>query len=149
MSLRPAFAAFLAFALAACAPAPEPADAAAGAPDGLEITVLKPGDGEVARSGQDVRVHYTGWLYDEREPGRKGAEFDSSRPRGEPFVFPLGAGRVIRGWDEGVAGMRVGEVRELAIPAWLGYGSAGAGALIAPDQPLLFEVELLGIEPSP
>ena len=148
MSLRPAFAALLAFALAACAPAPEPADAAAGAPPDLEITVLTPGGGDVARHGQTVRVHYTGWLYDEREPGRKGAEFDSSRPRGEPFVFPLGAGRVIRGWDEGVVGMSVGEVRELAIPSHLAYGSRGAGGVIAPDQPLLFEVELLGVEPA-
>jgi FKBP-type peptidyl-prolyl cis-trans isomerase FkpA len=145
---RPALILLLALLATACTPALAPADAAAGAPADLEITVLKPGDGEVAQAGNEVRVHYTGWLYDERQPGRKGAEFDSSRPRGEPFAFPLGGGRVIRGWDEGVAGMRVGEVRELAIPAWLGYGSAGAGGVIPPDQPLLFEVELLGIEPA-
>jgi len=93
-----------------------------------------------------VQVHYTGWLYDERESGRRGAEFDSSRPRGEPLVFPLGQGRVIRGWDEGVLGMQIGEVRELAIPAELAYGRRGAGRTIQPHQPLLFEVELVGIE---
>jgi len=130
--------------LAACAR--EPASPAGGAPAELEITVLRSGDGVAAAAGQNLRVHYTGWLYDEREPGRKGAQFDSSRPRGEAFVFQLGQGRVIRGWDEGVAGMRVGEIRELAIPADLAYGSRGAGRLILPHQPLLFEVELLAIE---
>jgi FKBP-type peptidyl-prolyl cis-trans isomerase FkpA len=119
-----------------------------GTPADLEIVVLQPGDGAVARSGDRVRVHYTGWLYDEREPGRRGAEFDSSRPRGEAFAFALGRGQVIRGWDEGVVGMAVGEVRELAIPADLGYGSRGAGGIIPPHQPLLFEVELLAIEPA-
>lgn len=122
---------------------------AGGTPADLEIRVLTPGDGAVAKSGDTVRVHYTGWLYDEREPGRRGAEFDSSRPRGEPLAFPLGRGRVIRGWDEGVAGMTVGEVRELAIPADLAYGSRGAGGVIPPHQPLLFEVELVAIDASP
>lgn len=138
----------LALLLAACGPGPAPADPAAGAPADLEITRLRAGSGDVARAGQSVQVHYTGWLYDERQPGRKGAEFDSSRGRGEPFAFPLGAGRVIRGWDEGVVGMQVGEVRELAIPAWLAYGRQGAGGVIPPDQPLLFEVELVAIDPG-
>lgn len=138
-----------AFALAGCSPRSTPADPAAGAPPDLEIRTITAGTGEVARIGQTARVHYTGWLYDQREPGRKGAEFDSSRTRGEPFEFPLGSGRVIRGWDEGVVGMRVGEVRELAIPSHLAYGNRGAGGVIAPDQPLLFEVELLGVEPAP
>ncbi len=133
--------------LAACR-APE-GPPAGGSPADLEIAVLRAGDGAVARSGDVVRVHYTGWLFDERAPGRRGAEFDSSRPRGEAFVFPLGRGTVIRGWDEGVVGMKVGEVRELAIPADLGYGSRGAGDVIPPHQPLIFEVELLAVEPAP
>ncbi|HAI60143.1 MAG TPA: peptidylprolyl isomerase [Xanthomonadaceae bacterium] len=147
--IAPLAATLLALGLAGCAPDIAPADPAAGAPADLEIRTLTPGTGGIAAVGQTVRVHYTGWLYDERQPGRKGAEFDSSRPRGEPFVFPLGSGRVIRGWDEGVLGMRIGEVRELAIPAHLAYGNRGAGGVIPPDQPLLFEVELLGIEPGP
>jgi FKBP-type peptidyl-prolyl cis-trans isomerase FkpA len=132
--------------LSACrAPAGPPEG---GSPADLEIAVLRPGDGAVARSGDTVRVHYTGWLYDERAAGRKGTTFDSSRPRGEAFTFSLGRGVVIRGWDEGVVGMKVGEVRELAIPADLGYGSRGAGGVIPPHQPLLFEVELLAVEPA-
>ena len=142
----PLCAAALALGLIGCGPDLPPADVAAGSPTDLEIRTLKPGSGAVARAGQIVQVHYTGWLYDERQPGRKGAAFDSSRTRGEPFAFPLGAGRVIRGWDEGVVGMQVGEVRDLAIPAWLAYGSRGAGGVIPPDQPLLFEVELVAID---
>ena len=145
--LRVTFALALATLLAACAREPS-GPPAGGAPADLEITVITPGDGEVAQHGQIARVHYTGWFYDEREPRRRGAEFDSSRPRGEPFEFPLGGGQVIRGWDEGVVGMRVGEVRELAIPSHLAYGSRGAGGVIPPDQALLFEVELLGVEPG-
>lgn len=137
----------LAAALLAGCRAPE-GPPAGGSPADLEISVLRAGDGAVARSGDTVRVHYTGWLYDERVAGRKGMEFDSSRPRGEAFDFPLGRGVVIRGWDEGVVGMKVGEVRELAIPADLGYGSRGAGEVIPPHQPLIFEVELLAVEPA-
>jgi FKBP-type peptidyl-prolyl cis-trans isomerase FkpA len=137
-----------ALALLAGCRAPPEGPPAGGSPADLEIRVLQAGDGAVARSGDVVRVHYTGWLYDERETGRRGAAFDSSRPRGEAFAFPLGGGRVIRGWDEGVVGMQVGEVRELAIPADLGYGSSGAGGVIPPHQPLLFEVELLAVEPA-
>ena len=107
-------------------------------PSGLQYTVTQPGNGAEAKAGQTVSVHYTGTLDD-------GKQFDSSRGRG-PFSFPLGAGRVIKGWDEGVAGMKVGEHRRLLIPAELGYGSRGAGGVIPPNARLTFEVELLGVE---
>ncbi|MGY1409387.1 FKBP-type peptidyl-prolyl cis-trans isomerase [Luteimonas sp. A611] len=103
------------------------------------------GEGPAAASGDEVSVHYTGWLYDENAPDKRGAKFDSSHDRGQPFVFPLGAGRVIRGWDEGVAGMQRGGTRELHVPAFLGYGADGAGKLIPPGASLVFEVELLDI----
>ncbi|TWG93161.1 FKBP-type peptidyl-prolyl cis-trans isomerase FkpA [Luteimonas sp. J16] len=103
------------------------------------------GDGPAAKAGDEVAVHYTGWLYDEKAPDRRGAKFDSSRDRGQPFVFRLGAGRVIRGWDEGLEGMQPGGKRELYIPAWLGYGERGAGKVIPPGASLVFEVELLDI----
>lgn len=108
----------------------------------IDITV---GEGRPAASGDEVSVHYTGWLYDESAPDRRGTKFDSSLDRGQPFVFPLGAGRVIRGWDEGVAGMRPGGKRELHIPAFLGYGAKGAGGVIPPGASLVFEVELLDV----
>lgn len=144
--VRASIALFTALSLVACAPDPGPP--AGGSPPDLQIQVIRPGEGEVAHAGQTVRVHYTGWLYDERAPQRRGAEFDSSRPRGEAFAFPLGIGRVIRGWDEGVVGMKVGEVRELAIPSDLAYGRNGAGGVIPPHAALLFEVELVGIDPE-
>ncbi len=100
------------------------------------------GDGDEAVAGQPVQVHYTGWLY---ENGAKGAKFDSSHDRNEPFGFPLGAGQVIKGWDEGVAGMRIGGKRELIIPPDLGYGARGAGAGIPPNATLVFDVELLKV----
>jgi len=103
------------------------------------------GEGAAAATGDEVSVHYTGWLYDQNAPDRRGEKFDSSRDRGQPFVFPLGAGRVIRGWDEGVAGMQRGGKRELHIPAHLGYGADGAGRVIPPGASLVFEVELLDI----
>ncbi|MBF6024642.1 FKBP-type peptidyl-prolyl cis-trans isomerase [Lysobacter niastensis] len=105
----------------------------------------KVGDGAVAKAGQDVVVHYTGWNYDEKAPDKRGAKFDSSRDRNEPFTFLLGAGRVIRGWDEGVAGMRVGGHRVLMIPPEYGYGRRGAGGVIPPNGSLVFEVELLDV----
>lgn len=105
----------------------------------------KLGEGELATSGKMVRVHYTGWLYDETAPGNKGKKFDSSRDRNEPFDFPLGAGRVIKGWDQGVEGMKVGGQRTLIIPAHLGYGARGAGGVIPPNATLVFDVELLGV----
>jgi FKBP-type peptidyl-prolyl cis-trans isomerase FkpA len=101
------------------------------------------GNGDAAQAGQDVSVHYTGWLHHGGERGRK---FDSSKDRGEPFVFALGAGQVIKGWDEGVQGMKVGGTRVLTIPAALGYGARGAGGVIPPNATLIFEVELLAIE---
>ena len=109
---------------------------------GLQLEEVVVGSGEEAATGQHVRVHYTGWLYENDVAGSK---FDSSKDRGQPFEFPLGAGRVIRGWDEGVAGMKVGGTRRLIIPPELGYGSRGAGGVIPPNATLLFEVELLGI----
>jgi FKBP-type peptidyl-prolyl cis-trans isomerase len=105
----------------------------------------KQGTGAEAVAGREVSVHYTGWLYDEAAPGHKGAKFDSSRDRGTPFEFPLGAGNVIRGWDEGVAGMKVGGQRTLVIPPEMGYGSHGAGGVIPPNATLVFDVELLGV----
>jgi FKBP-type peptidyl-prolyl cis-trans isomerase FkpA len=104
-----------------------------------EDTVL--GTGAIAKAGQNVKVHYTGWLYND---GVQGAKFDSSKDRGQPFEFSLGAGQVIRGWDEGVQGMSVGGTRRLIIPAALGYGARGAGGVIPPNATLLFEVDFLG-----
>lgn len=105
---------------------------------GLKIEELEEGDGAEAVPGNRVTVHYTGWLTDD-------SKFDSSKDRNEPFSFPLGGGRVIRGWDEGVAGMKVGGRRRLTIPSHLGYGAAGAGGVIPPNATLVFEVELLGV----
>jgi len=111
-------------------------------PSGLQFEDTVVGAGDEARAGQHVTVHYTGWLYENGQAGRK---FDSSKDRNDPFVFPLGAGHVIRGWDEGVQGMKVGGTRRLVIPADLGYGARGAGGVIPPNATLLFEVELLSI----
>jgi len=105
---------------------------------GLKYEDLTLGTGEAATAGQTVSVHYTGWL-------ENGSKFDSSRDRNQPFRFALGAGRVIRGWDEGVQGMQVGGTRRLTIPSHLGYGAAGAGGVIPPNATLVFEVELLDI----
>ena len=111
-------------------------------PSGLQYQDTVVGSGEEARAGARVSVHYTGWLYENGQAGRK---FDSSKDRGEAFGFPLGAGHVIRGWDEGVQGMKVGGVRKLTIPPELGYGPRGAGGVIPPNATLVFEVELLGV----
>ncbi|HUG98005.1 MAG TPA: FKBP-type peptidyl-prolyl cis-trans isomerase [Gammaproteobacteria bacterium] len=115
-------------------------------PAGLVITELAAGEGEAIAAGSTAVVHYTGWLFDPAAEDGKGNKFDSSVDRGQPFRFPLGAGRVIGGWDQGVAGMKVGEQRRLLIPPHLGYGSNGAAGVIPPDATLLFDVELLGIE---
>jgi FKBP-type peptidyl-prolyl cis-trans isomerase FkpA len=104
------------------------------------------GTGGEAQSGRVVTVHYTGWLFDPSRPDKKGAKFDSSRDRNEPFSFSLGAGEVIRGWDEGVAGMKVGGRRTLTIPPEMGYGARGAGGVIPPNATLLFDVELLEVK---
>ena len=109
---------------------------------GLQYEDTTVGSGAEAAAGQHVSVHYTGWLY---KDGVKGTKFDSSKDRGDPFSFALGAGQVIRGWDEGVQGMRVGGTRVLVIPAPLGYGARGAGGVIPPNATLMFEVELLGV----
>ena len=109
---------------------------------GLQFEDTIDGTGEEAVSGQHVSVHYTGWLYSN---GVKGAKFDSSKDRGDAFKFYLGAGQVIKGWDEGVVGMRVGGTRVLVIPPELGYGTRGAGGVIPPNATLMFEVELLDI----
>ena len=110
---------------------------------GLQYEELTVGEGAVAAAGQNVTVHYTGWL--QNEDGSAGAKFDSSKDRNDPFEFPLGAGRVIAGWDEGVQGMKIGGKRKLIIPAGLGYGARGAGGAIPPNATLIFEVELLGV----
>jgi peptidylprolyl isomerase len=110
---------------------------------GLKITDSKVGTGESPKSGQTCVMHYTGWLY---QDGKKGAKFDSSVDRGKPFEFPLGVGMVIKGWDEGVATMKVGGARTLIIPPELGYGARGAGGVIPPNATLIFEVELLGVK---
>jgi peptidylprolyl isomerase len=110
---------------------------------GLQIIDTKVGTGASPRPNQTAVVHYTGWLYDN---GTKGKKFDSSVDRNEPFEFPVGAGRVIKGWDEGVASMKVGGKRTLIIPAALGYGARGAGGLIPPNATLMFDVELLGVK---
>ena len=105
---------------------------------GLVIEEMTVGTGATAVAGKKVSVHYTGWLVD-------GTRFDSSKDRGDPFIFPLGKGHVIKGWDEGVAGMKVGGKRKLIVPAQLGYGSRGAGGVIPPNATLIFDVELLEI----
>ena len=137
--------------------APAPAAAGAGNPSpslsskiGAKVTQLqkidvKAGTGAEAVAGKTVVVHYTGWLYDPAVPDGHGAKFDSSVDRKSPFDFPLGGGRVIKGWDEGVAGMKVGGKRTLVIPPNMGYGERGAGGVIPPNATLLFDVELLEV----
>jgi FKBP-type peptidyl-prolyl cis-trans isomerase FkpA len=114
-------------------------------PSGLQYEDTTPGTGAAASPGRRVRVHYTGWLHDPTAKNNRGRKFDSSKDRGEPFAFSLGAGEVIRGWDEGVAGMQVGGRRVLTIPPDLGYGAHGAGGVIPPHATLVFEVDLLGV----
>jgi peptidylprolyl isomerase len=132
---------------AALAGAPTLAMAQAGkkmtTSSGLQIEDTKAGTGASPRTGQTCVMHYTGWLY---ENGAKGKKFDSSVDRGDPFEFPIGTGRVIKGWDEGVATMKVGGKRTLIIPPALGYGARGAGGVIPPNATLIFEVELLGVK---
>jgi FKBP-type peptidyl-prolyl cis-trans isomerase FkpA len=110
---------------------------------GLQYEEITVGEGAEAKAGQNVTVHYTGWL--QNADGSAGSKFDSSKDRNDPFEFPLGAGRVIKGWDEGVQGMKIGGKRKLIIPAELGYGARGAGGAIPPNATLIFDVELLGL----
>jgi FKBP-type peptidyl-prolyl cis-trans isomerase FkpA len=114
-------------------------------PTGLQYDDTTLGTGEEATAGLKVKVHYTGWLHDPAVADGRGRKFDSSKDRNDPFRFDLGAGMVIRGWDEGVQGMKVGGTRTLLIPAALGYGARGAGGVIPPNATLVFEVELLGV----
>jgi FKBP-type peptidyl-prolyl cis-trans isomerase FkpA len=125
-----------------------PAAAPAGDPPPTELVVteITPGTGEAIAAGKTAVVHYTGWLYDPAAAEHKGAKFDSSRDRNEPFRFALGQGQVIKGWDEGVAGMKVGQQVRITIPPEKGYGANGAGDAIPPNSTLVFDVELLGIE---
>lgn len=139
-----ALASFAAFALSASiATAEDKPKPMVKTASGLEYSDTVEGTGPSPKSGQICVMHYTGWL---RENGTKGRKFDSSVDRGSPFEFPIGAGRVIKGWDEGVATMKVGGKRTLIIPAELGYGSRGAGGVIPPNATLIFDVELLGVK---
>jgi FKBP-type peptidyl-prolyl cis-trans isomerase FkpA len=145
------FAALAALGLATGAPAQQPADPqpapAPAAESALLVTDLVAGIGDEALPGMIVVVHYTGWLYDPAAKDSRGKKFDSSRDRGQPLSFPLGSGRVIRGWEQGIPGMKVGGTRRLVIPPDLAYGSRGAGkGVIPPYATLLFDVELLAVE---
>lgn len=111
----------------------------------LKMDDMVKGEGAMALDGREVQVHYTGWLFDAAAEDSKGRKFDSSLDRGTPFVFTLGEGRVIAGWERGVAGMRVGGQRRLTIPPEMGYGARGAGGVIPPNATLVFDVELLGV----
>ena len=113
---------------------------------GLTARILRAGDGEIAQAGDNVVVHYTGWLFDDAADDNRGGKFDSSVDRDEHFQFPLGAGRVIKGWDQGVEGMAIGELRELTIAPEMAYGDRGAGSVIPPGATLVFEVELFELQ---
>ncbi|NII09604.1 FKBP-type peptidyl-prolyl cis-trans isomerase [Oleiagrimonas sp. C23AA] len=130
--------------LAACSSSNTPYQG--GHVDALKKVDLTVGSGAEAKPGMDVDVLYTGWLYDQKAKDKHGKKFDSTADHGgDPFTFKLGAGRVIKGWDQGVAGMHVGGTRELIIPPQLGYGSHGAGGVIPPNAPLVFKVKLVGV----
>ena len=130
-------------AVAPTAAAAQTTGATMTTPSGLKITDTQAGTGATPKTGQTCVMHYTGWLY---EGGAKGKKFDSSLDRGQPFEFPIGRQRVIAGWDEGVATMKVGGKRTLIIPPQLGYGARGAGGVIPPNATLMFEVELLDVK---
>lgn len=143
MTHRPLLAACLTVLLLAACGGPPPYTG--GDVAELQRIDVKVGTGVPAIAGDEVSVHYTGWLFDQKVPDKRGQKFDSSRDRGEPLVFRLGTGRVIRGWDDGIEGMQRGGKRELHIPSGLGYGARGAGNVIPPGASLVFEVELLDI----
>ena len=113
-----------------------------------EFTIIDSqlGEGREAEKGLTITVHYSGWIYDENEDDKKGNKFDSSKDRNEPFTFVLGVGQVIKGWDDGFSGMKIGGTRTIIIPSEMGYGSRGAGSVIPPNADLIFDVELLGIQ---
>jgi len=151
MNAKHLFAVLTMFTLAACSQdgsqEEAPAEPTAVVEEsGLKIETTKEGSGRAAEAGDWVTVHYTGWLYDETAPDNRGDKFDSSVDRDEHFAFMLGAGHVIKGWDEGVEGMLIGETRILTIPPEMGYGDRGAGAVIPPGATLVFEVELFNAE---
>lgn len=146
-----AVAAATAFLLAGCGEQTPPPAATPATTENAPITQLQKidivkGTGEGISAGQQAVVHYTGWLYDPSAPDHKGKQFDSSRERGKPFRFTIGAGGVIKGWEEGVQGMQPGGQRQLVIPPDLGYGASGAGGVIPPNATLMFDIELLAIE---
>jgi FKBP-type peptidyl-prolyl cis-trans isomerase len=137
------------FALAlmtACSPPASPPEPKSAPAPKFAVIEIATGTGDAVAAGGTAVVHYTGWLFDPAAVDQQGKKFDSSRDRGEPLRFPVGGGRVIKGWDEGVAGMKVGGQRRLVIPPDMGYGAGGRGDLIPPNATLLFEVELLAIE---
>src|ERR1700687_971269 len=141
---RKYLAAFCAGLVPACGR--KPADVPPGAAHSLEILELQPGTGAVLAVGQGAVVQYTGWLYEATAPDTKGKQFDSSSNSGQPFRFTVGAGQVIKGWDQGVVGMKVGGRRRLTIPAEVAYGASGASGVIPPGATLVFDVDLVGIE---
>lgn len=146
---RAAAAAFVivtAVLLGACSRPSVPPAAAEDRVPALVANDIVAGQGATAVAGSKVSVHYSGWLYDHQRPDQKGAEFDSSRKHGAPFSFTLGARQVIPGWDQGVAGMKVGGQRRLVIPSYLAYGDSGAGGVIPPGATLVFDVELMDVE---
>jgi FKBP-type peptidyl-prolyl cis-trans isomerase FkpA len=134
----------LAALIAACGA--KPGKAPTSAVNSTQSVELRAGTGEGITAGKIAVVQYTGWLYDASATANKGRQFDSSRTQGQPFRFPLGTGQVIKGWDQGVLGMKVGESRRLVIPADLAYGDGGAGGVIPPGATLIFEIDLLAIE---
>ena len=150
--MKPVIVLLAVLALVACRGGSSDSDMSEGPPMAdsgvtqLQKQDVKVGDGAEARSGRVVRVHYTGWLYDAGRQDKRGQKFDSSKDGNTPFDFTLGAQEVIPGWDEGVAGMKVGGTRILTIPPAMGYGARGAGGVIPPNATLVFEVELLGVK---
>ena len=131
--------------IAACSGG-KPGAAPTGGVNSMQSLEIKPGTGEAITAGKIAVVQYTGWLYEATAKDNKGKEFDSSRNSGRPFRFPVGTGQVIKGWDQGVVGMKVGESRRLIIPADLAYGDSGAGGVIPPGATLVFDVDLVAVE---
>ncbi len=143
-SLRQLGVVVLAGLIAACGS--KPVAAPTGGVNSMQSVEIKPGTGEAITAGKIAVVQYTGWLYEAAAKDNKGKQFDSSRTLGQPFRFPVGTGQVIKGWDQGVAGMKVGESRRLIIPADLAYGDSGAGGVIPPGATLVFDIDLVAIE---